>query len=603
MIKEYGKKLSNNEFIKKIIILLLLFICLFSNSNVMAQSNIISLINVKVHDKSDTTIVNDVNYDNLSISSDVTFHNVNDYVTYEITLKNNTRKNYILKSLTTTSNNDYVIYSCTNCSALNVPKEGEIKVLLTSKYMTQVQNINERTQNNEFDLQLKLIDENGNLVNPQTGDNINLYIYMAVVSFIILFTMFASSNKNNRKKKVQITSILILIFFALPTMASAVTDSINIKFQSKIQLFDRVVLTTVEDGKEKQTFVGYGEEVALPTKHEEKLGYEFVGWTNENGDLINKSQIATKDISYLPKYKIIEYVITVNLNGGNANVPTIYTVESNDFTLPEPKKDGFTFIGWTGSNGDTPQKEIIITKGSTGNVTYTANWEIIRSGPTMEEPNENDTHKGIAYLNPTDLTVYCDATNSINTEEVEIGCKRFYIFDDSGDTYKMILDRNTTPYVAWNSDEENSNSEMKEVLEALENDTKGWIGNPRLITADEVASAIGSTIWSSNTATQTDRMFFGSRDKTNYSNQTDNQKEVQRKYHWLFDYTKDCTDYGCMIEDSSTKGYWTSTPLANDEYYSWMVSRTGLLGNNDATIDDIHGVRPVITLLKTTFSS
>ena len=244
---------------------------------------------------------------------------------------------------------------------------------------------------------------------------------------------------------------------------------------------------------------------------------------------------------------------------------------------------------------------MIITKGSIGNRTYIANWEIVGSGPTMDLPNETDTHRGIAYLNPTDLETYCYSENSINTQGAEIGCKRFYIFDDTGDTYKMILDRNTTSYVAWNSDEENSNSEMREVLEALENDTEGWIGNPRLITANEVASAIDSTIWSSSTATQTDGMYFGSRGMIKYDNQSEENKARQRSYHWLFDYTNGCTDNGCSIADNSTKGYWTSTPLVNDEFYVWMVYCTGYLGNSDATNDDIFGVRPVIELSKSIF--
>lgn len=244
----------------------------------------------------------------------------------------------------------------------------------------------------------------------------------------------------------------------------------------------------------------------------------------------------------------------------------------------------------------TPQEESESGSGSGGN-------EPQSSGPTMVAPSEGETHKGIVYLNPADVTETCNSSNSQIGLEVsnESGCLKFYIFDDSTNNYKMILDHNTTAMVAWNSDEENSNSAMKEVLEALENDTFGWIGNPRIITANEIAVAIESTVWNSNVATQTDGMYFGSRGKSNYSNQSEDHKTRQRSYHWLFDYTDGCTSYGCMYSDNSTKGYWTSTPLANDEYYSWMVYRTGYLGNSDATNDDIFGVRPVIELPKSTF--
>lgn len=56
-------------------------------------------------------------------------------------------------------------------------------------------------------------------------------------------------------------------------------------------------------------------------------------------------------------------------------IPASYTVESNEIKIPNPESNN-KFIGWTGSNGTTPQKDLIIPTGSTGNKTYKANWEI-----------------------------------------------------------------------------------------------------------------------------------------------------------------------------------------------------------------------------------
>ena len=36
--------------------------------------------------------------------------------------------------------------------------------------------------------------------------------------------------------------------------------------------------------------------------------------------------------------------------------------------------EGYTFLGWTGSNGTTPQKSVTITSGSVGDKSYKANW-------------------------------------------------------------------------------------------------------------------------------------------------------------------------------------------------------------------------------------
>lgn len=70
------------------------------------------------------------------------------------------------------------------------------------------------------------------------------------------------------------------------------------------------------------------------------------------------------------------YNISYNLNGGSLNgQPTSYNVESSTFTLPQPTKAGYTFTGWTGSNGATAQKTVTVNKGTRGNLSYTANWQ------------------------------------------------------------------------------------------------------------------------------------------------------------------------------------------------------------------------------------
>lgn len=80
----------------------------------------------------------------------------------------------------------------------------------------------------------------------------------------------------------------------------------------------------------------------------------------------------------ITKYKLVpvDYSISYNLNGGSVSEnPTTYNVETNTFTLKNPTKPGYTFIGWTGSNGTTPQTTVSISKGSTGDKSYAANWK------------------------------------------------------------------------------------------------------------------------------------------------------------------------------------------------------------------------------------
>ena len=94
--------------------------------------------------------------------------------------------------------------------------------------------------------------------------------------------------------------------------------------------------------------------------------------------------IGTSRISVLLDFTT-QYTITYNLDGGSITGETkTYDIYTDTFTLPEPTKTGFTFEGWTGSNGDELQKTVTIEKGTKGNKEYNAHWgyyvEIFGSG-------------------------------------------------------------------------------------------------------------------------------------------------------------------------------------------------------------------------------
>ena len=76
---------------------------------------------------------------------------------------------------------------------------------------------------------------------------------------------------------------------------------------------------------------------------------------------------------------VTDYKITYDLDGGQlaegVTNPSSYNEDSGTIVLKNPTKDGYTFLGWTGSNGDTPQTSVEITNGSTGDRSYKANWQ------------------------------------------------------------------------------------------------------------------------------------------------------------------------------------------------------------------------------------
>ena len=100
------------------------------------------------------------------------------------------------------------------------------------------------------------------------------------------------------------------------------------------------------------------------------------GYTTPTAQTVKFDSTSAKTITFT--YNLVGYSIGYNVNGGNAlsGQRTSYNVESSAYTLPTPSRTGYTFTGWTGSNGSTPQKSVTIAKGSTGNKSYTANWSI-----------------------------------------------------------------------------------------------------------------------------------------------------------------------------------------------------------------------------------
>lgn len=99
----------------------------------------------------------------------------------------------------------------------------------------------------------------------------------------------------------------------------------------------------------------------------------FTGYTSPSSQSIQWNSTSAKTITFT--YTPISYNVTINCNGGNGVSSRTYTIETTTFTLGTPTRTGYTFNGWTGSNGTTAQKTVSISKGSTGDKSYTAQWD------------------------------------------------------------------------------------------------------------------------------------------------------------------------------------------------------------------------------------
>ena len=144
-----------------------------------------------------------------------------------------------------------------------------------------------------------------------------------------------------------------------------------------------------------------------------RTGYAFAQWSDGKTD--NPYTMAVPGtVSLTAQTQIETYTIDYELKGGALEAgktnPATYTLETAAFRLEEPTRTGYTFAGWTGSNGTTPQTDVGIAQGSTGNLYFEANWtandyKILYTGVEGADvstfPTKHVFGKDTAIPNPT----------------------------------------------------------------------------------------------------------------------------------------------------------------------------------------------------------
>ena len=158
----------------------------------------------------------------------------------------------------------------------------------------------------------------------------------------------------------------------------------------------------------------YGTTITAPA-NPERTGYTFAGW---NPAL--PTTMPAEDMTVTAQWNIVNYTINYDLDGGELpsgqSNPTSFTIESPTFTLNNPTKPGYTFTGWTGSNGTTPQTTVTITKGSSlENLNYTAHYEFAQiTEGDLSFVCTSGTEAKVTACNPSVTSVTIPATVSNN---------------------------------------------------------------------------------------------------------------------------------------------------------------------------------------------
>lgn len=140
-----------------------------------------------------------------------------------------------------------------------------------------------------------------------------------------------------------------------------------------------------------------------------------------NNDLVILRAYLMGTITKLPSTDYVKYTISYELNGGtDVDNPTyMLSIDDETKTLINPTKDGYTFVGWTGSNGDTPELNVQIPARPTENLHYVANFVqdfVITATPVDAYSPDvvlslSDASADIERIEYTDGAKLCDNTN------------------------------------------------------------------------------------------------------------------------------------------------------------------------------------------------
>ena len=146
----------------------------------------------------------------------------------------------------------------------------------------------------------------------------------------------------------------------------------------------------------------YGENVTIAANRiPSRNGYNFLGWATSSTATtatythagitsgtctISAWKSTTGAKTLYAVWKAISYNITYNLNEGSVSSanPSSYNITTSTFTLNNPIKEYYNFLGWTGTDLTESTQVVSIPQGSTGNRSYIANWERAYIPPTIE---------------------------------------------------------------------------------------------------------------------------------------------------------------------------------------------------------------------------
>ena len=215
--------------------LLSIFIIIFSLFlvNVSAKEEILSIENIEIEKQSNgVEVVNEPTLNKYNIKSNLLFHDTGEFITYKITIKNNSKTHYLIKGIKDDNKNSAISYKYVP-KDMDLDKNKKQTIYMTISYKDEIPS-DSTLEDSIYHLQdtihisIDLVEYSfKNFINPKTG---NGFFY-----FILIIIVFGFAYYFKVSKKIKIFLIL-LAFISIPNVFAKDFETVNITLNNEMTI-------------------------------------------------------------------------------------------------------------------------------------------------------------------------------------------------------------------------------------------------------------------------------------------------------------------------------------------------------------------------------
>ena len=323
----------------KFVFMFLFIISIIGITSVFAGNVTLKITNVEVKEKSDTVDVNNVSLDGEEIINDISLLNQDDYIIYNITIKNDSKYPVDIKEITDDNDSPYLKYEYDKYSSYRIEKGESINLELKITYIEEVEDLHIQLKK----LNLKILYEDNNK-NPKTKDTIIKYFVILGVSVLYLGYEYKGKLKKLR---------VLLLLFLLPVLVNAKENTFTIVLSNDIKVHEYTVTFDSDKGKNNLMVKVFKNGKVSQPEDPEKTGFTFSEWQVKVGmaqyETFNFDTKIIKDTTIEAKWTENPGVTFrfVNYVSDGIIVKTFKIADGEKVPILEkPIKENYLFTGW-----------------------------------------------------------------------------------------------------------------------------------------------------------------------------------------------------------------------------------------------------------------